>query len=245
MTTHDWFVQERTAFTLRGLDPREDQAFRDHVPTCEECQTGIAEIQQDLAWLSSGVWPQSPRPALASALVERAMGRRSRYPDWAVPAALAAAIVLPIGMGMWNQFSSVSLRSSMAEERAGLLNQISSTRDTLDIIRAAGRVRHAAITVGDRQGGLLIFADDKTHRWNVVVYGLPAPNPGEVRQFWFITEKGLVKGVEVKTDGSVPAFLTLGLPPSSGDVKGAALPVEPEGSNDPMPRGPELVQVMM
>jgi hypothetical protein len=162
-----------------------------------------------------------------------------------MPAALAASVVLALGAWVWASVSTRSLRNSMAEERARLLNQISMTRDTLDIIRAAGRVRHATITMGDQQGGLVIFADDRTHRWNVVVYGLPAPAPGEICQFWFITETGMVKGVEVKTDGTTPAFLTLGMPPSGGDVKGAALTVEAAGSNDPMPQGPELAHLMM
>lgn len=245
MTTHDWFVEQRTAFTIRNLDADAERTFREHLRACEECRAAVAEIQQDLAWLSTGVWPGNPRPALASALAERVLDRRPRYPAWALPAALAAVVVLALGAWMWTGFSSASVRSSMVEERARLLNQISMTRDTLDIIRAAGRVRHATITVGDKQGGLVIFADDRTHRWNVVVYGLPAPNPGEVCQFWFITETGMVKGVEVKTDGTVPAFLTLGMPPSGGAVKGAALTVEAAGSDFPVPQGPELAHVMM
>ncbi len=78
------------------------------------------------------------------------------------------------------------------------------TRDTLGIMQEAGMVRHASISMGDKQGGLLIFADERTHRWNVVVYGLPASAPGEVCQFWFITESGMVQGVEVKTGSSRP-----------------------------------------
>jgi hypothetical protein len=245
MTPHDWFVEQRTAFTIRSLDADEERTFREHLRGCEECQAAIAKIQQDLAWLEMGVWPETPRPGLAHALAERALGRRPRLPAWAMPAALAASVVLALGAWVWASVSTRSLRNSMAEERARLLNQISMTRDTLDIIRAAGRVRHATITMGDQQGGLVIFADDRTHRWNVVVYGLPAPAPGEICQFWFITETGMVKGVEVKTDGTTPAFLTLGMPPSGGDVKGAALTVEAAGSNDPMPQGPELAHLMM
>jgi hypothetical protein len=245
MTTHEWFAEQCTPFTIHRLDAEAERNFREHLRGCEECQAEIAEIQQDLAWLSTGVWPRNPRPALASALAERALDRKPRCPPWALPVAVAAGIVLLLGAWMWTGFSRASLRSSMVEERAALLNQVSSTRDTLDIIRAAGRVRHADIIVGDRQGGLVIFADDRTQRWNVVVYGLPAPNPGEVRQFWFVTETGMVKGVEVKTDGTAPTFLTLGMPRSGGRVKGAALTVEVAGSDGPQPMGPELAHLEM
>jgi hypothetical protein len=118
-------------------------------------------------------------------------------------------------------------------------------RDTLAIMRSADRVRHASIRMGNQHGGMVIFADDRTHRWNVVVYGLPAPLPGEVCQFWFITDTGMVRGVEVKNDGRWPAFMTLPMPPSGGAVMGAALTLEPEGSASAAPRGKELAHLMM
>lgn len=245
MTQHDWFTQHLTAFAIRSLDPEEEKSFREHLRGCDDCRAALEVIEQDLAWLSMGVWPAAPRPGLAHALAERALGRRSKLPHWAAPAAVAASVILALGAWVWAIGSTRGMESRMAAERATLLNHIAMARDTLDIIRAAARVRHASITMGAQQGGLVIFADDRTHRWNVVVYGLPAPEPGEVCQFWFITETGMVKGVEVKTGSNAPAFLTLLMPPTGGAVMGAALTVEAAGSTDPAPKGPELAHLMM
>jgi hypothetical protein len=99
--------------------------------------------------------------------------------------------------------------------------------------------------MGEHKGGLLIFADVHTHRWNVVVYGLPAPHPGQVCQFWFITDNGMVRSVAVKTAEGAPAFLTLGMPSTPGRVMGAALTVEAEGSSGPAPKGTELAHLIL
>ncbi len=245
MTPHDWFTEHLTAFVIRSLDPDEEKAFREHLPACEECRAAIAVIEQDLAWLSMGVWPATPRPGLAHALADRALDRRSALPRWAAPVAMAASLILMLAAWAWAISSARGMESRMAVERATILNQLAMVRDTLDIFRAAAKVRHATVTMGAQQGGLVIFADERTHRWNVVVYGLPAAKPGEVCQFWFITESGMVKGVEVKTGSSSPAFLTLPMPPTGGAVMGAALTVEQAGSTDPAPKGPELAHLMM
>ena len=96
-----------------------------------------------------------------------------------------------------------------------------------------------------QKGGIVLFADDRTHRWNVVVYGLPAPRRGEICQFWFITDRGMIRGVEVKSGGSIPAFLTLPMPNDTSHFMGAAITLEPEGSVSTAPRGKQLVHLML
>jgi hypothetical protein len=95
------------------------------------------------------------------------------------------------------------------------------------------------------QGGLMIFADVRTHRWNVVVHGLPPAAPGEVYQFWFICANGMVRSVEVHPSEAVPAFVTLGMPSMGGEVKGAALSVEQQGEQSPEPKGKMLVHLIL
>ena len=41
MTAHQWFVEHRTAFVIRSLDPDEDRAFQAHLQGCEECRTAV------------------------------------------------------------------------------------------------------------------------------------------------------------------------------------------------------------
>lgn len=95
------------------------------------------------------------------------------------------------------------------------------------------------------EGGLLIFADDVSHRWNVVVHGLPPAPAGEKYQFWFICSDGMVRGATVASAGGRPAFLTLGMPREGGTVMGAALTLEPKSNVSRESRGKALAKLML
>jgi Anti-sigma-K factor rskA, C-terminal len=245
MTTHEWFIEHRTAFLIRSLEPDEDRSFREHLTGCAECRAEVERIEHELAWLPMGARPATPRPGLTRALVDGAIGGRPRASRWLVPVGMAAAVLVAVGSFGWARRSIDLARAEFRRERADLLEELAMARDTLGIIQTAAKVRHASITMGKQQGGLVIFADDRTHRWNVVVYGLPAPAPGQVCQFWFITETGMVRGVQVQTHPGGPAFMTLPMPPTGGTVMGAALTIEPAGSNLDRPQGTELAHLMM
>jgi hypothetical protein len=238
MTAHEWFIEHRSALVARTLEPDEERLFHEHLPGCAECRSEIDRIERELAWLPMGAAPVTPRPGLTRSLVEGAIGRRRRTRNWVLPAALAASLVLVTG-------SWLRERGLLRTERDGLRQELAMVRDTLGIIQSAAKVRYASITMGQHQGGLVIFADERTHRWNVVVYGLPAPAPGEVCQFWFITDEGMVRGVEVRPDQRGPAFMTLPMPPRGGTVMGAALTIEQAGSSGDQPKGTELAHLMM
>ena len=238
MTSHDWFIEHRAPFVTRSLEPDEERAFREHFTGCQRCRDAVAEIERELAWLPMATGPVTPRPGLTRVMVQSVLGERRPIPRWVVPAALVASLVLAVGAWAW------AIRRVAATE-ARLMGALIDTRDTLSIIRDAGRVRHASITMNGQTGGLVLFADDRTHRWNVVVYGLPAPRRGEICQFWFITDQGMIRGREVKSGGRTPAFLTLPMPNDTSHIMGAAITLEPEGSIGTAPLGKQLVHLML
>jgi anti-sigma-K factor RskA len=238
MTAHEWFIEHRSALVARTLEPDEERLFHEHLPGCAECRREVERLERELAWLPMGTDPVNPRPGLTRSLVEGAIGRRSRSRSWILPVALAASLVLVAGSWMRE-------RSTLQTERDALRQKLAMVRDTLGIIQSAAKVRYASITMGQQQGGLVIFADERTHRWNVVVYGLPAPAPGQVCQFWFITDEGMVRSVEVQAAERGPAFMTLPMPPRGGTVMGAALTIEPAGSSGDQPQGTQLAKLMM
>jgi hypothetical protein len=84
-----------------------------------------------------------------------------------------------------------------------------------------------------------------THRWNVVLHGLPAAPPGEKYQLWFICADGMVRGVELVPTQSGPTFVNVGMPERGGGVLGAALSVEPASNQSDVPRGKELAHLML
>jgi hypothetical protein len=188
-----------------------------------------------------GLAPATPREGYQRRILDGVLGRPARdraiprRPGWAMPAALAASLLLAVG-GWY---------LGGARSRA-LAREVAALRDTLSIMRG-GRVLQADVEVGQTRGGILIFADEVTHRWNVVIHGLPPASPGHRYQFWFICADGMVRGTEVSADASKPTMFTTGMPrpESCAEVKGAALTEEPMADGQGPPRGKSLAHLML
>lgn len=246
MNPHDWYVEHRLGFVVRTLEPAEEDSFADHLRRCEECAAAVRELGRELAWLPMGARPARPRPGFRRLIVQMALGegRRSRW-RWIGPLAAAASLTLAAGLA----FGGYLPEHRETRRLAGLLqlrsHELDMLRDSLSVMREASRVLQATISMHGHQGGLLIFADDKTHRWNVVLHGLPPAPVGEAYQFWFILANGMVRGATLTPDPAHPAFLMLGMPERGGQVRGAALTMEASGSTSPEPRGRMLAHLTL
>ncbi len=245
MTSHEWFLEQRTAYVTRSLAADEERSFREHLDGCPACREAVAAEERALEWLAMGVRPVAPRPGLTRQLVDGATGRVRRRTGWPVPVALAASLLVAVGSVLWARAEVRRVTEASSRRQAAVAAELAGVRDTLGILRGASEVRHASITMGEHTGGMMIFADTRSHRWNVVVYGLPAPHPGEVCQFWFITADGMVRSVALAPSMNAPALVTLEMPPGGGQVMGGALTVEPAGTQGAAPRGKELAHLML
>jgi hypothetical protein len=239
VTPHDWYVEHRVAWVARALEAKEERLFADHLPRCEECRAQIAELQRELAWLPMGAAPAAPRPGLTREIADRVLRRRSPWRRYAPALAAAAALVVAVGLAAVERQRRTAVESLLADRD----HRLAALEDTLSVIRSAVRVVHHDIAMDGHRGGLLIFQDETSHRWNVVVHGLPAAPSGSVYQFWFVTEGGMVKSVELPMDGNRPAFATVSMPPKAATIMGAALTVEPMVASSDQPRGREIAHV--
>jgi Anti-sigma-K factor rskA len=239
MNPHDWYVENRAAFVARSLERDEERTYRDHLAHCDECAAEVKKLEQDLAWLPMGVTPVAPAPGLprrmAGAILDRPGIWRRRLPYGLA----AAALLFSVGLGLKDRAEGTRLRSLLADSQSRMM----ALEDTLSVLRTARQVTQIPISMEGRQGGLLIFQDPVSHRWCVIVHGLPPAPSGNVYQFWFITETGMVRSVEVNADPSRPAIFTLPMPPVPAPVMGAALTVEPAVSRSSEPQGPQLAHV--
>ncbi len=242
MNPHDWYVEHRVDFVARTLDSDDEMSFADHLRRCDECKAAVQAIERDLAWLPMGASPVTPRPGFRHQIVRNIVGgRHAVWRRWTVPIALAASVLVALGLYVPERRESDRLERTLAI-RTG---ELTSLRDSLSVMRQAARVLQASISMNGQEGGLLIFADDVSHRWNVVVHGLPPAPPGETYQFWFICADGMVRGATVISQGGRPVFFTLGMPDEGGPVMGAALTMEPKSNRSPKPRGKELAQLTL
>jgi anti-sigma-K factor RskA len=243
MTAHDWFDEHRMEYAMHLLDDKDAATFEAHLAGCPACREEVAHIERDLAWLPMGTQPAAPRPDFRRRIVDDVLGTsRARRRTWWAPAALAAGLLIAVAAGWW---SSARRAGRAASELASAQARVVALEDTLSIIRGAGRVLQASVQMDGAQGGLLIFADERTHRWNVVVHGLPPAPPTGRYQFWFICAEGMVRGAEVRMPGTKPANFTTDMPSVPCTVQGAALSVEPMDATTGPPKGNMLAHLML
>jgi anti-sigma-K factor RskA len=238
MTPHDWYVENRAAYVARALEPREERLFADHIPRCVECAREVAALERDLGALPMAAAPATPRPGLPHQLADAVLRRRSWW-QRANPGVAAAAVLLAAGLGFHERTARSAAELAVSERD----QQLAALRDTLSIMRQAQHIVQRDIAMDGHKGGLVIFDDPVTHRWNVVMHGLPRAPADSVYQFWFITGNGMVRSVELRCDSDRPAFATVAMPDTPGPVMGAALTVEPAVNRTAEPSGPMLAHV--
>jgi len=229
-------------YATRILDGDDMVTFEAHLVNCEDCRREVSRIETELAWLPLSLPPAAPRPGLRRRIIQYVLdGTRAPRPRWLLPAAIAASVLLAfLGWTAGRQG-----RPALEAELAVLESRTAAMEDTLSVIRRAGRILQTSLAVGDRRGGLVIFADETTHRWNVVVHGLPPAPPGTRYQFWFICVDGMMRGSEIVVPGSGSMMFTTGMPKTGGAVLGAALTVEPLGTATGPPQGKQLAHLML
>lgn len=246
MNPHDWYVEHRLDFVTRTLDAGEELSFADHLRRCEECTAAVLTLERELAWLPMGARPVRPRPGLRRQIVQAALGEgRGPWWRWIAPLAAAASLALAAGLAFGGYLPERREADRLADVLQRRTLDLAMLRDSLSVMREASRVLQASVSMHGYQGGLLIFADEKSHRWNVVMHGLPPAPPGEAYQFWFICADGMVRGATLTSDPARPAFLTMEMPKVGGAVKGAALTMESTASVSREPRGKQLAHLML
>jgi anti-sigma-K factor RskA len=242
MTAHDWFIEHRVEYAARILDAADAAAFEAHLRSCDECRQAVAAVEAELTWLPMGTQPATPRPGLRRQIVDHALGTPApRRSPWQVPLSLAAGLVLAVGGWSVGHREATAARADLAAREF----RLTALEDTVSVVRQSAKVMQASFQMGGQEGGMVIFADPKTHRWNVVVHGLPQAPPDGRYQFWFICADGMVRGAEVRVDPAHPQIFTTGMPATGGTVMGAALTVEPMTATQGPPQGKELAHVML
>ena len=240
MNAHDWYVENRAAYVARSLEPGEERTFRDHLVRCDECTRETAALERDLAWLPMGVAPVAPAPGLARRIAGEVLDRPGRWRR-RLPLAIAAGLALAAGgAALRARSDGRDLRTLLSARET----RLAALEDTLSVLRRANTVLQTRISMDGHQGGMLIFQDAVSHRWCVIVHGLPPAPPGSMYQFWFITENGMVRSVEVHADMQRPAFMTLPMPGVAAPVMGAALTMESAVSHSDEPKGVTLAHVV-
>jgi hypothetical protein len=243
MNSHDWFVEQRVFFATKTIDPEDERVFADHLERCAECQAEVHQIERELGWLPMGLRPAKPRPGFRWQVAKDVLGPRppSRILRW-IPVAIAAGLAA-LALGIERR-ATVREEELVASQQATSLH-LAALSDTIAMLRRAATILQASIEMEGHRGGMLIFADSVTHKWSVVVHGLPPAPAGEKYQFWFVCSDGMVRSVEIAPNPGQPTFITLEMPGRGGAVLGAALSMEPAANHSDTPKGKELAHLTL
>jgi hypothetical protein len=239
MRAHDWFTEHLPDYVARALEPGDDALFRDHLARCEECRAAVLQLEHELAWLPMATTPVPPRPGFVRRVVDAVTHPPRRRWMMAWPIAAAAGLLLAFGTWFYDRARIADLRSQLHQIELAL----GAARDSLTVALGTDRVVQASIELEGHRGGMLILAEETTHRWKVVVHGIPRAKQGERYTFWFITGDGMVQGAEVVCDENTPAILLLDMPPGATDIRGGALTIELADGDPTVPSGRELAHL--
>lgn len=249
MRAHDWFIEHRLDYVARALEPGDEALFREHLSRCDECTREVAAARADLGWLAMAPAPVAPRPGFSRRVLDEVIGPRpSGVRRWGWPLAAAASLVSAMvlgGVALERTGQVTALRAERDSIIAAHGVALAAAQDTLSVLQSAERILQASIEVNGRLGGMLIFADETSHRWKVVVHGIPRAPQGERYTFWFITADGMVRGAELECDERTPGVVTLDMPPGARLIRGGSLTVEPMNGDPAVPRGRELAHLEM
>ena len=225
MTVHDWFIQHRGEYAARVLEGDELARFEDHLGRCEDCASAVAELERDLAWLPMGATPAVPPPGMTRRLREGVLdgGRRRR---WLMPSALAASVALAAFV-TWRAGRETGRLNAEIDQLLAQIRetdtQLAATLDTLSVIRAAQKVMHVPLSVEGSRAGLVIFEDTETHRWTVVVHGIPEAPEGERYALWWVCEEGMREGTALPATMNGTAVLVVPMPQDLGEILAASI----------------------
>ncbi|MES2123839.1 MAG: anti-sigma factor [Gemmatimonadota bacterium] len=252
MTEHHWFAEHLVEFVTDQLSPEDSRLVQEHLESCDDCRAEVQRIREELRYLPMGAPPVSPRPGFNARVLAAATGRvsvRSNRAPWIITA-LAASTLLAVGLAWQRGQVAATAGDTVAALQAELASARATTMalsDTLSIVRKAGKMVYASLAMPGEHGGVVLFDDATTHRWQVVAHGLPALPEGQRYQFWFVAEDGMVRGVPLTRTAAGSASLTTGMPPSSpGKIMGAVITIE---SDEPTPspegHGPKVATLLL
>jgi anti-sigma-K factor RskA len=252
------------AYALGALEPEEARRFEAYLAGSPEAQRDVAEFREAAALLALGEADAFPGPELRDRVLAR-VGREKtraisggaqpgqRRIPWVMWGALAASLVLAVGLGL----EVVSQRQDLADLRGEVATggqllfkreqqlkereqQLRQREATLNAIMEPSVEMYQLTASGDAEPGIQLF-------WNreknvAIVHGFrlkPVPT-GQAYQLWFIEDGKPVPSVTFKPEPSGHAKVEDVKVPTQGKLSAAAITVEPEGGS-PQPTSPILL----
>lgn len=232
------------AYVLDALEPEERRAFEEHLRTCPECRAEVRElagVADALALTAEPVEPpdglrqrimdavaaeEDTRPQLTALPGGRPAPRRRSPWRLAEIVGLAAAVVLLVGLGLWN----IRLQQNISRDRSALAYQRQVSRAL-----AAGATVSDITGIGPGQGASAALVQPRGPKpAYLVVMNLPANRPNRVYELWLIrAHQAPVPARVFPYRGSAPEVVPLPMPAHGYSLAAVTIEPGPHGSKAP------------
>jgi anti-sigma-K factor RskA len=226
-----------------ALEAEERSELLRHLEQCTDCRDYLGSLRQVATSMPLALAPQTPPPAIRSALLARARGSRPA-PEarestgaWWMPW-VAFALAAGLAGILLVQVRELQRELELAQQRLG-----EQGRKVAELQRELGPIRAASSRAINLKGmeampashGKAII-DPQSGRGVFFAYKLPPPPPGKTYQLWALQgDKPFDAGIFV-TDADGNAYLLVQKLPQMEQVDAVAVTVEPAGGV-PAPTG--------
>ena len=228
---HEKWESLAVGHVLAALEPEDEEMFAAHLRGCAVCARSIAEMTSVASHLAYAAEPADPPAALKASIMdavarsERAPAAAPRRTDtaadadnvvplrsrsheltgrWAQVLSAAAALVLVVGLGVWN----LNLR-----QNAQLADQALARMATVEQLAADPATVRVPLSSGNgARGAALVRGSDVA----VLINGLPRNDASSIYVLWYQDDGGTFRAFEtfdVREDDHVNVVKsTLALP---------------------------------
>jgi anti-sigma-K factor RskA len=238
---HLVYKENLAAYAMGALDAEETSALEAHLRTCDSCRAELADYQRISAGLLSALPPKAPRAALRGSLQKTLQSQvKSARPQlkWKLnQMAVAAAVVLLIGLNIVSVYEFVTLK----QEQTELDGQYGSQQSAIAMLAYP-----STQSIGFEQGGISgsLLVDKKRNLLAVFAWNLPAAPVGKTYQMWLIDpQEDRTSGGFLIPEAKQPFVMAVikSPQPLTGFV-GLGITLEPLGGSL-KPTGPRVLRV--
>lgn len=238
------------AYVLGALDASERSRVDKHLRDCPELREHLASYESIATQLASAAPPIEPRRELKYRVLAAASPKRRfdfALPDlfggWVrSPALIALALIIAIGLGLWNISMQTQLSQQLAQDQK-LIAQLGRERDQIWSVMAYGQGQPRELKgteIASRSSGRVYGKADQTS-FMLVVHNLPTLERGKVYQLWLIDAAGnRTSGGTFTLDEEGYGWLVVRLTKPMTDYTNMGITVEPVGGS-PAPTGPRVM----
>lgn len=235
------------AYVLGALDAPEHARLEKHLRDCPDLRAQIEAYRDISTLLPYAAPPAEPRPDLKyRVLAAVAPKPKFSFPNLfgfvRAPAFAALALLLAIGLGIWNFSTQNQLSQQIAQDQK-LLAQLARERDQVSSVMAYGQGQPRELQgteVAARSSGRLYGKADQTS-FLLAVHNLPRLEQGKTYQVWLVTASGeRISGGTFSLDSQGYGWIVVTPPKPLNEYRSVGITIEPDGGS-PGPTGPRVM----